>query len=127
MRSSRSIEQSPITITWCVSIVASEWQGVRRRRHPGLLALLRRHDEGAGAVVRTIRLSLDRANDGALKEGFFLDLLRRSYSSEEAQAQLDVAIDWGRYAELYEYDAQTSELTRNLDDAHAGLHAEGHG
>jgi hypothetical protein len=32
-------------------------------------------------------------------------------SAEEAQAQLDTAIDWGRYGELYKYDAQTSELT----------------
>ena len=69
-------------------------------------------------LVRTIRQSLDRANDGSLKVGFFLDLLRGNYSAEEAQAQLDVAIDWGRYGELYEYDAQTSELTRHLDVAH---------
>jgi NitT/TauT family transport system ATP-binding protein len=65
-------------------------------------------------LVRTIRLSLDRANDGALKVGFFLDLLHRNFSADEAQAQLDTAIDWGRYGELYEYDAQTAELTRNL-------------
>jgi len=38
-------------------------------------------------------------------------LLRRYYSAEEAQAQLDTAIDWGRRSELYEYAAQTSELT----------------
>jgi NitT/TauT family transport system ATP-binding protein len=75
---------------------------------------------GRVPLVRTIRLSLDRANDGALKVGFFLDLLHRNYSAEEAQAQLDVAIDWGRYGELYEYDAQTSELTRHLDVTHHG-------
>lgn len=64
-------------------------------------------------LVRTIRTALGRADDGALKEAFFLDMLRRQYSAEEARAQLDVAIDWGRYGELYEYDADTVELTVN--------------
>jgi NitT/TauT family transport system ATP-binding protein len=66
-------------------------------------------------LVRTIRLALDRADDGALKEGFFLDLLRRNYSADEARAQLETAIDWGRYGELYEYAADTAEVTRHLD------------
>jgi NitT/TauT family transport system ATP-binding protein len=66
-------------------------------------------------LVRTIRLALDRADDGALKEGFFLDLLRRNHSPDEARAQLETAIDWGRYGELYEYAADTAEVTRHLD------------
>jgi len=66
-------------------------------------------------LVRTIRHALARADDGALKEAFFLDLLHRHYSADEARAQLDTAIDWGRYGELYEYAAGTAEITRNLD------------
>jgi NitT/TauT family transport system ATP-binding protein len=62
-------------------------------------------------LVRTIRTALERTDDGALKEGFFLDLLRRAFSAEEARAQLEVAIDWGRYGELYEYDADSAQLT----------------
>jgi NitT/TauT family transport system ATP-binding protein len=66
-------------------------------------------------LIRTIRNALARADDGALKQAFFLDLLRGHYSADEAQAQLDTAIDWGRYGGLYEYDADTNEITRNLD------------
>ena len=62
-------------------------------------------------------MALARADDGALKEAFFLDLLRRHFSADEARAQLDIAIDWGRYGELYEYDADTAEVTRHLDGA----------
>ena len=62
-------------------------------------------------LVRTIRLALARADDGALKEAFFLDVLRRHYSADEARAQLDTAIDWGRYGELYEYAADTDQIT----------------
>ncbi len=42
------------------------------------------------------RQALERSDDGALGEGFFLDLLRNNFSEDEARAQLDTAIGWGR-------------------------------
>ena len=36
--------------------------------------------------------------------------LRRGFSVEEAQRQLDIAIDWGRYGELFEYDKDEGRL-----------------
>ena len=38
-------------------------------------------------------------------------MLRRGFSLSEARSQLDTAIDWGRYAELYDYDSDDDELT----------------
>jgi NitT/TauT family transport system ATP-binding protein len=61
-------------------------------------------------LVRRIHRALGHSADGALREGFFLDLLNRLYSPEEARAQLDTAIDWGRYGELFEYDAGRGEV-----------------
>ena len=46
-----------------------------------------------------------------LRIGFFIDILRRGFSLGEARSQLDTAIDWGRYAELYDYDSDDEELT----------------
>jgi NitT/TauT family transport system ATP-binding protein len=46
-----------------------------------------------------------------LREGFFLDVLRRGFSAQEARSRLDTAIDWGRYAELHDYDSDDEELT----------------
>jgi NitT/TauT family transport system ATP-binding protein len=66
-------------------------------------------------LVRTIRRALQRADDGALKEAFFLDLLQAHYSAADARAQLDVAIAWGRYGELYEYAADTAEITLDVE------------
>jgi NitT/TauT family transport system ATP-binding protein len=66
-------------------------------------------------LVGLIANSLGRTDDGTLRRGFFLDVLRRHFSSEEASAQLDIAIDWGRYAELYEYDADHDELRLESD------------
>ena len=69
--------------------------------------------------IRTIRQALERSDDGALGEGFFLDLLRSNFSEDEARAQLDTAIGWGRYAELFEYDADTDEITLSTADNHS--------
>ncbi|WP_371917003.1 AAA-associated domain-containing protein [Streptomyces sp. IMTB 2501] len=46
-----------------------------------------------------------------MREGFFLDLLRRGFSAEEARNQLQTAVYWGRHAELYDYDRDDARLT----------------
>ncbi|MET8848593.1 nitrate/sulfonate/bicarbonate ABC transporter ATP-binding protein [Amycolatopsis sp. NPDC004625] len=67
-------------------------------------------------LVRTIHKALAASADGNLRAGFFLDLLRRGFSPEDAQQQLNTAIDWGRYAELFDFDTDTGQIT--LDPAH---------
>jgi NitT/TauT family transport system ATP-binding protein len=61
-------------------------------------------------LVRRIERALRHSTDGTLREGFFLDLLHNHYSDDESRAQLDTAIDWARYAELFEYDAGHGEI-----------------
>ncbi|GDY33782.1 ABC transporter ATP-binding protein [Gandjariella thermophila] len=70
-------------------------------------------------LVRTICTALASSAAGNLRAGFFLDLLRRGFSAQDAQHQLDTAIDWGRYAELFDYDTDTDQITA---DPNAGLH-----
>ncbi|QBS38746.1 AAA-associated domain-containing protein [Nocardia sp. CS682] len=62
-------------------------------------------------LVRTICKGLAGSADGSLRAGFFLDLLRRGFGPEDARRQLDIAIDWGRYAELYDYDTDSDKIT----------------
>jgi len=62
-------------------------------------------------LVRAIVQALAATKDHTLRTGFFLDVLRRGFSADEARSQLDTAIDWGRYAELYDYDSDDEELT----------------
>jgi NitT/TauT family transport system ATP-binding protein len=62
-------------------------------------------------LVRAILRGLESSKDGGLNERFFLDLLGRGFTADEARAQLDTAIDWGRYGELFDYDSLTGELT----------------
>src|SRR5229473_6584581 len=61
-------------------------------------------------LIKAILGALRATADGTLREGFFLDLLRRGFSADEARHQLDIAIDWGRYGELFEYDAESGQL-----------------
>lgn len=73
-------------------------------------------------LVRTICKALENSNDGALRDDFFRDLLRRGYSAEDTEKQLDIAIDWGRYGELFDYDADTGELV--IAEVYAALQRE---
>jgi NitT/TauT family transport system ATP-binding protein len=74
---------------------------------------------GRAPLVRTICKALTGSADGNLHAEFFLDLLQRGFSVEEAQRQLDIAIDWGRYGELYDYDSVSDEIAA---DPAAGIH-----
>lgn len=79
-------------------------------------------------LVKTIVKALENSNDGALRDDFFRDLLRRGYNDTDTEKQLNIAIDWGRYGELFDYDAKSGELilsevatqlTHDLIDPHA--------
>ncbi|WP_327067442.1 nitrate/sulfonate/bicarbonate ABC transporter ATP-binding protein [Kitasatospora sp. NBC_01250] len=62
-------------------------------------------------LVRAIVQTLAATDEHKLREDLFLDLLRRGYDAEDARRQLEIAIDWGRYGELYDYDADDGEFT----------------
>jgi len=72
--------------------------------------LFARHTATRAPLVRAIVQALAAAGDHVLREGLFLDLLRRGFSDEDARRQLDIAIDWGRYGELFEYDKDEGRL-----------------
>lgn len=61
-------------------------------------------------LVRAIVRALESTKDGTINERFFLDLLGRGFTEAQARAQMETAIDWGRYGELFEYDADDGEL-----------------
>ena len=63
-------------------------------------------------LVRTIYRALRGSLDGNLPVGFFTDILRTHVGEDEAARQLDVAVNWGRYAELYAYDATRGQIIR---------------
>jgi NitT/TauT family transport system ATP-binding protein len=62
-------------------------------------------------LFRQIEQSLKAKNDRTLNDEFFHDLLDEHFSEDEARRQLETAIQWGRYAEIFDYDASTGKLT----------------
>jgi len=60
-------------------------------------------------MIRWIYETLQRDDDRRVDRDFFLDKLREEVG-DFAEDQLDVAISWGRFAELFAYDKDTDEL-----------------
>ncbi|MCS7157065.1 MAG: nitrate/sulfonate/bicarbonate ABC transporter ATP-binding protein [Blastocatellia bacterium] len=61
-------------------------------------------------LLQQIEHALRTKSDHALPDDFFLDILEEHFSEEESQRQLDTAIHWGRYAEIFDYDAEKGRL-----------------
>ena len=56
-------------------------------------------------LLRQIRRALESKSDHTVPEEFFLDMLDEQFSDEESRRQMETAINWGRYAELFDFDA----------------------
>jgi NitT/TauT family transport system ATP-binding protein len=56
-------------------------------------------------LLRQIRRALESKSDHTVPEDFFLDLLDEQFSEEECLRQMETAVAWGRYAELFDYDS----------------------
>jgi len=56
-------------------------------------------------LLRQIRRALESKSDHTIPEDFFLDMLDEQFSEEECLLQMETAVAWGRYAELFDYDA----------------------
>lgn len=56
-------------------------------------------------LLRQIARALDSKSDGEVSEEFFHDVLDEQFTEEETIRQLETAVSWGRYAELFDFDA----------------------
>ena len=55
-------------------------------------------------LIQQILAALEKAPAHRVRQDALLKELTSSFSLDEAERQLDTAIDWGRYAELFAYD-----------------------
>ena len=56
-------------------------------------------------LLRQIRRALESKSDHSVPEDFFLDMLDEQFSEEECLRQMETAVTWCRYAELFDFDA----------------------
>ena len=80
-----------------------------------LLACVRLFD----SILRT----LEEKKDGTMRVDFFLDLWDEYFPTAEVQRQLETAVDWGRFAELFEYDSLEGVLRLHVTTADQASHA----
>ncbi|MGA2300418.1 MAG: nitrate/sulfonate/bicarbonate ABC transporter ATP-binding protein [Candidatus Acidiferrum sp.] len=62
-------------------------------------------------LLRQMEQALKAKANRTLPAEFFQDLLDEHFSEDESRRQLETAIQWGRYAELFDYDAASGKLT----------------
>jgi len=62
-------------------------------------------------LLRQMEQALKAKANRTLSAEFFEDLLDEHFSQDESRRQLETAIQWGRYAELFDYDAASGKLT----------------
>jgi NitT/TauT family transport system ATP-binding protein len=63
-------------------------------------------------ILKQIASILQRKSDHSITDDFFHDILDEHFSEEEVQRQLDTAMNWGRYAEIFDYDRESGKLTQ---------------
>jgi NitT/TauT family transport system ATP-binding protein len=74
--------------------------------------------------VSTVVEAMNQSKDGHIGKEFLLDILDEHFSEAEAQKQFETLVDWGRYAQLFEYDADEERLykvTEESKEDQAGL------
>lgn len=69
-------------------------------------------------LVRSIDSALLHSHHGSVHGELIVDLMLPRYGEIEARRQFATAVGWGRYGELFDYDADDDLLT--LDDANPG-------
>jgi NitT/TauT family transport system ATP-binding protein len=61
-------------------------------------------------ILKQIDSILKRKSDHSINDEFFHDILDEHFSEEEVQRQFDTAMNWGRYAEIFDYDRESGRL-----------------
>jgi NitT/TauT family transport system ATP-binding protein len=63
-------------------------------------------------ILKQIDSILKRKSDHAISDEFFHDILDEHFAEDEVQRQFDTAMNWGRYAEIFDYDRDTGRLVQ---------------
>ena len=78
-------------------------------------------------LLQKIASGLASKSDGAMPLEFFRDILEEHFSEEETQRQLETALHWGRYAEIFTYDSENDTLLANRPGSASDPHVLSHG
>ena len=63
-------------------------------------------------ILKQIDSILKRKSDHAMADEFFNDILDEHFAEDEVKRQFETATNWGRYAEIFDYDRENGRLTQ---------------
>ncbi len=63
-------------------------------------------------ILKQIDSILKRKSDHSIADEFFHDILDEHFSEDEVQRQFETAMNWGRYAEIFDYDREKGRLVQ---------------
>jgi len=61
-------------------------------------------------ILKQIDSILKRKSDHSMSDEFFHDILDEHFAEDEVLRQFDTAMNWGRYAEIFDYDREHGRL-----------------
>src|SRR6195256_5251476 len=93
------------------AVITPEGQAFARADIQARKAIFRKAALANVPLLRQMEQALKAKSNRTLSEEFFRDLLDEHFGEEESRRQLETAIQWGRYAEIFDYDAATGKLT----------------
>jgi NitT/TauT family transport system ATP-binding protein len=62
-------------------------------------------------ILQQIDSVLHAKNDHSISQEFFYDILDEHFSQDEVERQFETAMNWGRYAEIFDFDRESHRLT----------------
>jgi NitT/TauT family transport system ATP-binding protein len=63
-------------------------------------------------ILKQIDSILKRKSDHSIADEFFRDILDDHFSDDEVNRQFDTAMNWGRYAEIFDYERESGRLVQ---------------
>jgi NitT/TauT family transport system ATP-binding protein len=61
-------------------------------------------------LIQSMKSALESRSDHVMPLEFFHDILDEHFTEPEVEKQLETAINWGRYAEIFTYDPESGNL-----------------
>ena len=61
-------------------------------------------------LLQQVDRTLEKKSDHSVALEFFRDILDEHFPEQEVQAQIDTALNWGRYAEIFSYDPEGDRI-----------------
>jgi NitT/TauT family transport system ATP-binding protein len=68
------------------------------------------------ALLQQMYTSLEKKSDHTMPVEFFRDLLDERFTQVEVEQQIETALNWGRYAELFTYDPEEDSVRLHQPD-----------